>query len=202
MKLCLKRIFDIGSIIICLPILLPLFLILSILNGLILGFPILFIQIRPGYHEKPFKLFKFRTMTYAKNSAGELLPDAQRLTLFGRFLRKTSLDELPELLNVLIGDMSLVGPRPLLMRYLPYFTNREKLRFSVLPGITGLAQISGRNTLNWNERLELDVQYVETRSFKLDIIILIKTIFKVILSDGVITDANTVMEDLDVQRKN
>lgn len=146
-------------------------------------------------------MYKFRTMTDAMDNSGNLLPDSQRLTRVGRFLRSTSLDELPELFNVLKGDMSLVGPRPLLMRYMPYFTSRERLRFSVRPGITGLAQVSGRNTLPWDDRLELDVQYVEKWSLKLDWHILWLTLRHVLQKRGVEVDPRSVMLDLDEERR-
>lgn len=145
-----------------------------------LGRPVLFRQIRPGLHEKPFELLKFRTMTDARDDHGKLLPDTERLTSLGAFLRKTSIDELPELINVIKGDMSLVGPRPLLLEYLPYYTQRERLRHAVRPGITGLSQIHGRNYLPWDDRLEMDVQYVENISFLLDIKIILQTLIQVL----------------------
>jgi lipopolysaccharide/colanic/teichoic acid biosynthesis glycosyltransferase len=152
-----------------------------------MGSPVLFRQTRIGLDEKPFTILKFRTMRDARDSAGRLLPDAQRLTPLGEFLRKTSLDELPQLFNVLKGDMSLVGPRPLLPEYLPYYTPRERLRHTVRPGLTGLAQVSGRNLLLWDERLELDAQYVERFSPALDAHIVLKTVLKVLRRADVLT---------------
>lgn len=165
-----------------------------------LGSPVLFKQQRPGLHGKPFYLYKFRTMTDERDEKGELLPDHVRLTPFGQFLRKFSLDELPQLYNILKGDMSFVGPRPLLMKYLPYYTDREKKRHNVRPGITGLAQVSGRNNLGWDERLELDVKYVENYSFWLDLKIIFLTIKKVLKSEDVVIDPRSTMKDLDEER--
>ena len=140
-----------------------------------------FYQLRPGKGERIFKIIKFKTMNDRRDANGQLLPDAERLTKIGTFVRKTSLDEIPQLLNVLKGDMSLIGPRPLLVKYLPYYSKREQLRHTVRPGITGLAQVNGRNKLNWDDRLELDAQYVENLSFLLDIKILFRTIVNVLL---------------------
>jgi len=164
----------------------PLMLILAILVRIKFGSPVLFRQQRPGLHGHPFTLYKFRTMTDARDEAGNLLPDEDRLTPFGRFLRSTSLDELPELWNVIKGDMSLVGPRPLLMRYLPRYTPEQMRRHEVRPGITGWAQIHGRQTIPFSKRIELDLWYVDNVSFKLDIMILGKTIHQALLSKGVI----------------
>lgn len=150
------------------------------------GAGVFFVQERPGLNERKFRLYKFKSMTDGRDAEGNLLPDAQRLTWGGRFIRKTSIDELPQLWNVLKGDMSFIGPRPLLVQYLPYYTEREKLRHSVRPGITGLAQVSGRNYLPWNERLELDAQYVEHSCFCQDFEIVCKTIFKVIRREDVV----------------
>ncbi|QOT80690.1 sugar transferase [Cupriavidus basilensis] len=150
-----------------------------------LGSPVFFQQVRPGLHGKPFQMIKFRTMTDARGPDGELLSDAERLTPFGRFLRSTSLDELPELWNVLKGDMSLVGPRPLLMDYLPLYTTEQARRHEVRPGITGWAQINGRNALSWDEKFALDVWYVEHRTFWLDLKILALTVKKVLVRDGI-----------------
>lgn len=152
-----------------------------------LGRPILFRQSRPGLHGRPFELIKFRTMTDARDAEGQLLPDEQRLTHFGRILRSTSLDELPELWNVLRGDMSLVGPRPLLMEYLPRYTPRQARRHEVRPGLTGWAQVNGRNTPSWQERLEMDVWYVEHQSLHLDLRILFRTILAVLRREGINT---------------
>lgn len=157
-----------------------LYAIIAILVRVKLGSPVIFAQDRPGKGEMIFKLYKFRTMTDEKDENGELLPDEIRLTKFGKFLRKTSLDELPEAFNIIKGDMSIIGPRPLLIQYLPYYTEKEKTRHSVCPGLTGLAQISGRNYLMWDERIALDVTYVEKITFINDLKILLKTIVKVI----------------------
>jgi len=161
----------------------------------------LFKQKRPGLHGKPFTIYKFRTMTDERDGNGALLPDGERLTRIGRFLRKTSMDELPELFNVLKGDMSIVGPRPLLMRYYPYFTDEEKIRFSVLPGITGLSQVSGRNDLPWDKRIATDLQYVYNYSFNLDIWILLMTVRRVITRHGLRVDPGKTMIDFDEERR-
>jgi lipopolysaccharide/colanic/teichoic acid biosynthesis glycosyltransferase len=150
-----------------------------------LGSPVLFTQVRPGLHGKPFRMVKFRTMTDERDASGALLPDAQRLTPFGRFLRSSSLDELPELWNVLKGDMSLVGPRPLLMEYLPLYTPEQARRHEVRPGITGWAQVNGRNAISWAEKFALDVWYVDRRSLWLDVRILWLTVRKVLVRDGI-----------------
>lgn len=157
-----------------------------------------FYQLRPGKGERIFKIIKFKTMNDHRDANGQLLPDAERLTKIGTFVRKTSLDEIPQLLNVLKGDMSLIGPRPLLVKYLPYYSKREQLRHTVRPGITGLAQVNGRNKLNWDDRLELDAQYVENLSFLLDIKILFRTIVNVLLRK----DIAVGYIDLDDYRKN
>jgi lipopolysaccharide/colanic/teichoic acid biosynthesis glycosyltransferase len=197
-----KRFFDVAAALVGLCILLPLLALLAISVWCFLGRPVLFRQIRPGYAGAPFTLIKFRSMTDQRDCDGRLLPDERRLTSFGRFMRKSSLDELPELYNVLKGEMSLVGPRPLVMQYLPYFTERERLRFTILPGITGWAQIHGRNEATWDQRLDNDVWYVENRNFRLDLFILFKTVSLVIQSKGVVVAPSTVLPDLDVQRKN
>lgn len=175
-----KRIFDLMLTVPTLIVLSPLLGAIALLVRVRLGNPVLFRQIRLGLHEKPFTILKFRTMTEAQDEHGELLPDTERLTRLGAFLRKTSIDELPELINVLKGDMSLVGPRPLLLEYLPYYTQRERLRHAVRPGITGLSQIHGRNYLPWDDRLEMDAQYVEKISFLLDIKIILQTLLQVL----------------------
>jgi lipopolysaccharide/colanic/teichoic acid biosynthesis glycosyltransferase len=158
-----------------------------------LGDPIFFTQIRPGLNSKPFEMLKFRTMTNECSADGVLLPDSKRLTNFGRFLRATSLDELPELWNVLKGDMSLVGPRPLLMEYLPLYTEEQARRHEVRPGITGWAQVNGRNAISWEEKFKLDVWYVENQSFFLDVRILALTILKVIKRDGISAQGEVTM---------
>jgi lipopolysaccharide/colanic/teichoic acid biosynthesis glycosyltransferase len=158
-----------------------------------LGSPVLFTQVRPGLHGKPFRMFKFRTMTDARNASGALLPDAQRLTLFGRFLRVSSLDELPELWNVFKGDMSLVGPRPLLIEYLPLYSSEQARRHEVRPGITGWAQVNGRNALSWDEKFALDVWYVDHRSLWLDVRILWLTVCKVLMREGISAPGDATM---------
>lgn len=203
-KIFLKRIFDfllalVGCVIIS-PIFLVLWIWLTIANK---GSGAIFTQERPGKDEKLFKLYKFKSMTDERDSKGNLLPDAERLTKAGSFIRKTSLDELPQLWNVLKGDMSFIGPRPLFVRYLPYYTEREKIRHTVRPGITGLAQISGRNNLPWDERLEKDVQYVENISFIQDIKIIFKTISKVLKKQDIVVALDAkVNVPLDIVRKN
>jgi lipopolysaccharide/colanic/teichoic acid biosynthesis glycosyltransferase len=189
----MKRAFDIViSSILLLLLLLPL-LILAALIRIKLGSPILFAQVRPGLGGAPFTLLKFRTMTDAIDASGILLTDEDRLTPFGQLLRRTSLDELPELWNVLKGDMSLVGPRPLLMEYLPLYSQEQNRRHDVRPGITGWAQVNGRNLLNWDERFKLDVWYVDQHSFLLDIKILILTIQKVIKREGISANGEATM---------
>lgn len=160
-------------------------LLLVVLIRLRLGSPVLFRQVRPGLHGQPFEMVKFRTMTNACGSDGQLLPDVDRLTPFGRFLRSTSLDELPELWNVLKGDMSLVGPRPLLMEYLPLYTSEQARRHEVRPGITGWAQVNGRNALSWEDKFALDVWYVDHQSLWLDLRILWLTMRKVLVREGI-----------------
>lgn len=171
-KRCLDFLLSLCGIIVLSPVL----LVLCILVRVKLGSPIFFNQERPGKDEKIFTLHKFRTMTDARDEKGELLPDAVRLTKFGKFLRTTSLDELPELFNILKGDMSVIGPRPLLVSYLPYYTERERLRHSVRPGLTGLAQVSGRNFLDWDKRFQKDVEYVEHLTFGMDMKVLWMTV--------------------------
>lgn len=188
----LKRVLDILISGIALLLLSPVFLILAILVRTKLGSPVIFHQERPGYREKIFTLCKFRTMTDERDENGELLPDARRLTAFGSFLRKTSLDELPELWNIFKGDMSLIGPRPLLVGYLPYYTERERLRHTVRPGLTGLSQVSGRNFLGWDERLAKDVEYVEHLSFLMDVKVFFQTIAVVFRSEDVSVDSEAV----------
>ena len=189
----IKRGLDLLLSFCAIVVLSPVLLVLAVLVRVKLGRPVLFRQERPGKNEKIFTLCKFRTMTDERGADGELLPDAVRLTKFGKFLRATSLDELPELFNILKGDMSLIGPRPLLVSYLPYYTEREKKRHSVRPGLTGLAQVSGRNFLDWDKRLQKDVEYVENLSFKMDVKVLLLTI-KTVLghSEEVAEDTNAV----------
>ena len=181
-----KRLVDLLIAISASVILLPVFAILAVSIRFKLGSPVLFRQQRPGLYGKPFTLYKFRTMTDDRDEAGNLLPDRDRLTAFGRFLRSTSLDELPELWNVIKGEMSLVGPRPLLMEYLDRYTSEQMRRHNVRPGITGWAQIHGRQTIPFSKRIELDLWYIDNFNFKLDIFILISTIRQAIFSSGVI----------------
>jgi len=187
----MKRIFDLIVSTFLFFIFIPLMALLAVLIRSKIGSPILFIQERPGLHMKTFKLYKFRTMTNKKDSNGELLPDSDRLLNFGKFLRKYSLDELPQLWNVIRGDISLVGPRPLLVEYLPLYTVEQQKRHEVKPGITGWAQINGRNAITWEEKLQLDVWYVKNHTLWLDFKILVMTIKKVIQSEG-ITQSNHV----------
>ncbi|WP_288368520.1 sugar transferase [uncultured Alcanivorax sp.] len=189
----MKRLMDVIAALAGLFLLLPLFLIVGLSTRFKLGTPILFTQLRPGINGSSFKMIKFRTMTDKKGEDGKLLPDAERLTAFGQFLRSTSLDELPELWNVLKGDMSLVGPRPLLMEYLPLYSERQGRRHEVRPGITGWAQINGRNALSWEEKFELDVWYVENRTLWLDIKILFLTVWQVVKRDGISQDGEATM---------
>jgi len=191
-RLFIKRLLDIILSGAALLILSPVFLVVAILVRVKLGSPVIFHQERPGYGEKIFTLCKFRTMTDAKGPDGELLPDAERLTSFGSFLRRTSLDELPELWNIFKGDMSIIGPRPLLVGYLPYYTEREQKRHSVRPGLTGLAQVSGRNFIAWDERLAKDVEYVENLSFLTDMRILWKTVTVVLKKEDVAVETDSV----------
>ncbi len=177
---CIKRVIDFAVSFLVLPVLSPVFLIVCILVRIKLGSPIFFKQVRIGRDEKPFVMIKFRTMTDARDESGTLLPDTERFTKFGDFLRNSSLDELPELLNVLKGDMSIVGPRPLYTFYLPYYTEEEALRHAVRGGITGLAQINGRALCRWNERFAYDVKYVRNITFKNDLAIIWKTVTKVL----------------------
>ncbi|WP_078553415.1 sugar transferase [Bacillus alkalicellulosilyticus] len=172
----------------------PLIVVVAIIVKLKLGSPVLFKQLRPGLNGKPFYLYKFRSMTDAKDEEGNLLEDEIRLTPIGQFLRKYSLDELPQLFNVIKGDISLVGPRPLLMEYLPLYTKEQARRHNVRPGITGWAQVNGRNALSWDEKFKLDVWYVDNHSMKIDCKILILTIYKVIKSDGISQPGSMTME--------
>lgn len=196
-----KRLIDIMISAAGLILLSPIMLVLWILVRMKLGKPAIFTQERPGRNERIFKLYKFRTMTDAKDEKGELLPDEVRLTDFGKKLRATSLDELPELFNILKGDMSLIGPRPLLIKYLPYYTKREQLRHTVRPGLTGLAQVSGRNFIAWDQRLEKDVEYVEKLSFWMDVKILIRTVAVVFKKENVAVETNVVEGSLCDERE-
>lgn len=191
-RLFIKRAFDILLSGLALLVLSPVFLVVALLVRIKLGSPVIFHQERPGYGEKIFTLCKFRTMTDARDEKGELLPDADRLTAFGSFLRKSSLDELPELWNIFKGDMSIIGPRPLLVGYLPYYTEKERLRHTVRPGLTGLAQVSGRNFIAWDERLAKDVEYVEHLTFLMDLKILWKTVMVVLKKEDVAVETDSV----------
>jgi len=196
----IKRLFDLAATIPLLLILSPFLLIVALLVRVKLGAPILFRQKRPGLHGKPFLMFKFRTMTDARDKRGNLLSDAERLTPFGRFLRSTSLDELPELFNVLKGEMSLIGPRPLLMQYLDRYTPEQMRRHEARPGITGWAQINGRNAITWEEKFALDVWYVDNFSFFLDLKILLLTVFKILKREGVTQVGHVTMSEFSGSR--
>ena len=197
----MKRLFDLFTGLLLLCLFCPIMLLVAIVVRVKLGSPIVFKQKRVGYHEQIFTLYKFRTMTNERDEAGNDLPDSVRLTKVGLLLRRLSIDELPQLLNVVKGDMSLVGPRPLLVRYLPYYTVEERKRHSVRPGITGYAQVEGRNQLDWNSRLKLDVKYVENLSFLLDFKIIFMTISKTINRDGIANVPDQQMLDFDVERR-
>jgi len=189
-----KRIFDFTIALIALIILSPILLLTAILVRVFIGTPILFKQQRPGYMGRPFFVYKFRSMTNRLTPNGSLLPDAERLTRFGSFLRSLSLDELPELFNILRGDMSFVGPRPLLMEYLPLYSPRQMRRHDVVPGLTGWAQVNGRNAIDWPTRFNMDIWYVDNWSFWLDIKIIFMTVWKVISREGVNQDGQSTVE--------
>ena len=191
----LKRAFDIIFSLAWLIGFSPLLIIVAILVRIKLGSPILFIQERPGMGAKPFLMVKFRTMTDAKDESGNLLPDEVRLTAFGRFLRSTTLDEFPEMWNVLVGDMSVVGPRPLMMRYLPRYNSFQARRMEMKPGVTGWAQINGRNALSWDEKFALDVWYIDNTSFWLDLKIVVKTFFVVLNRRNINSTKAATMEE-------
>jgi sugar transferase EpsL len=190
-----KRLVDLTLIALAAPVWIPLVAIIGALVRFRLGSPVFFVQARPGRDEKVFRLIKLRTMTDARDRSGALLPDEERLTSFGRLLRSTSLDELPELWNVLRGDMSLVGPRPLLTRYLPLYSERHRRRHEVRPGITGLAQVSGRNAITWAQKLDLDIEYVERCSFALDVRILWRTLLSVLRREGISAEGVATMPE-------
>ncbi len=191
----LKRIFDLTLTLLGLVAVAPILLILSILVRIYHGTPIIFSQKRPGYRGTPFHIYKFRTMTNTRDQAGNLLPDAQRLTRLGRFLRASSLDELPELVNVLRGEMSLVGPRPLLMQYLERYSPEQARRHDALPGITGWAQVNGRNALTWEDKFRLDIWYVDHWSLWLDVKILFLTVWKVFKREGISQPGHATAEE-------
>lgn len=190
----MKRLFDIFVSLWALVLLLPIFIILYLMIAVKMGRPVFFKQVRPGLDGKPFEMVKFRSMTDEKDSRGDLLPDEQRLPAFGKMLRATSLDELPELWNVLKGEMSLVGPRPLLMEYLDHYTPEQARRHLVRPGVTGWAQVNGRNAISWEQKFELDTWYVANRSFVLDIKILWLTVRQVIKRDNISQEGHATME--------
>jgi sugar transferase EpsL len=190
-----KRLLDIVLVLVAVPLWVPLLAVIAVLVRLKLGSPVFFVQERPGRDARPFRLIKFRTMSDGRDMTGALLPDAERLTRFGRALRSTSLDELPELWSVLRGDMSLVGPRPLLTRYLPRYNERHRRRHDVRPGVTGLAQVSGRNAITWAEKLDLDVEYVERCSLAIDLRILGRTLRSVIRREGITADGAATMPE-------
>lgn len=196
----IKRVIDLLVATLLLVVLSPIMLLIYILSKIFIGKTVIFRQKRIGLHEKEFEVIKFKTMTDECDEHGELLPDKDRLTKYGLILRKLSLDELPQLINIIKGDMSLIGPRPLLVKYLPYYTECERRRHLIRPGITGLAQVNGRNLLGWDRRLELDVYYVDNMRFLFDIKIIFLTIIKVLKRDGVSTNVNEVMLDLDEER--
>lgn len=189
----LKRAFDIAASASALVVLSPVLAITAYKVKKELGSPVLFRQVRPGLHGKPFEMVKFRTMKDATDKEGNALPDSERLTEFGKKLRASSLDELPELWNVFKGDMSLVGPRPLLMEYLPLYNAEQAKRHNVRPGVTGYAQVNGRNSLSWEDKFKLDTWYVEHQSFWLDMKILLKTVKKVIIKDGISAEGEATM---------
>jgi lipopolysaccharide/colanic/teichoic acid biosynthesis glycosyltransferase len=194
MRLRWKRALDLALTVPALILLSPVFALVALAVRASLGSPVIFKQQRPGIHERPFTLYKFRTMRDARDAQGALLPDSRRLTRLGAFLRATSLDELPELVNVLRGDMSLVGPRPLLMEYLPLYSPEQRRRHDVRPGVTGLAQVNGRNALTWREKFALDIEYVDHVSVALDLRILLLTIGSVVRSEGISHSGHVTMQ--------
>ena len=190
----IKRPFDIIISLLVIILFFWLYLILAVLVRIKLGSPVIFKQDRPGKDERIFKLYKFRTMTDARDADGNLLPDSERLTRFGKALRATSLDELPEMFNILKGDMSLIGPRPLLVKYLPLYNDEQRHRHDVRPGLTGLAQVNGRNAITWEKRFEYDVEYVENISFSMDVKIIFQTIKAVFKKEGINSATDATME--------
>jgi len=190
----IKRVIDFLLSLLAIIIFSPVFVVIGVLVKIKLGSPIIYKQKRPGLNGKVFTIYKFRTMTDEKDDKGNLLPDGLRLTSFGKLLRSTSLDELPELFNIVRGEMSIVGPRPLLVQYLPLYNDRQKRRHEVRPGLTGLAQINGRNSLTWEDKFEYDVKYVDTLSFFGDIKIFLNTLKKVIIREGISSNSASTME--------
>lgn len=191
----IKRILDIVLSFCALSVLTPVLLVLTVLGAVMMKGNPFFTQLRPGKDEKIFRIIKFRTMSCEKDKDGNLLPDEQRLNGYGKLLRSTSLDELPELMNILIGNMSLVGPRPLLVQYLPRYNARQKRRHEVRPGLTGYAQVNGRNAITWEEKFRLDVEYVDTMTFWLDVKILLKTVGKIFQREGISSESSATMEE-------
>jgi len=190
-----KRLFDLAIAVPSVFFLSPLFMLIGILVRMKIGSPVVFRQVRPGLHGRSFVIYKFRTMTDERDEDGNLLPDGERLTSLGRFLRKTSMDELPELFNVIKGDMSIVGPRPLLMQYLDRYTPEQSRRHEVKPGITGWAQVNGRNAISWEDKFKLDVWYVDNWSFWLDVKIVLMTVWKVLRREGISQKGEATMEE-------
>jgi lipopolysaccharide/colanic/teichoic acid biosynthesis glycosyltransferase len=190
-----KRVFDLAASILILPLALPLVLVIAGVIAVTMGLPILFRQTRPGHRCRPFQIIKFRTMTYGRGEHGELLSDEGRMTALGRLLRRTSLDELPELINVLRGEMSLIGPRPLLTQYLERYTAEQARRHEVRPGITGWAQVNGRNAISWEQKLELDVWYADNCSLWLDLRILAMTVWQVVAGNGISAKGHATMPE-------
>lgn len=194
-RLFIKRLLDIILSLIAIILLSPVYIIVALLVRIKLGSPVIFCQERPGKDEKIFKMYKFRSMTSETDENGDLLPDEARLTSFGKKLRSTSLDELPELFNILKGDMSIVGPRPLLVKYLPLYNEEQRKRHNVRPGLTGLAQISGRNAISWEDKFKKDVEYTRNLTFIHDCKIIIKTVLSVVKREGISSDTSVTMEE-------
>lgn len=197
----IKRIFDCVLAFLAIVVLSPLFLILTVVGAVMMRDNPFFIQERPGWHEKTFRLFKFKTMSSEKDADGKLLPDEKRLNGYGRFLRSTSLDELPEIFNIFVGNMSIIGPRPLLKEYIPWYTEEEHRRHDVRPGLTGWAQVNGRNLLDWDQRFQTDVYYVDHISFALDVKIFFLTIKKVLIREDIAENTRAVEPNFAEQRR-
>jgi len=197
----LKRVFDLTLVLVTSPLWLPLLAAVAVISRVVHGSPVLFRQVRPGYRGSRFELLKFRTMTQERDAHGVLLPDGARLTRFGRFMREASLDELPGLLNVLRGEMSLVGPRPLLVEYMELYTSEQARRHEVRPGLTGWAQVNGRNAVSWEDKFALDVWYVDNQSFWLDVRILFMTMKKVLVREGISAEGEATMSRFTGSRK-